>query len=279
MRNAALIICLGLFASSVKGQNILTNGGFEDGNLTGWTASGNLAVESGVPTSQGSYALVFSSTAGPTGVLSQSFGATVGNFYLLSFAYCGTGNDHDEVLTVSITDSAGNNPVFTQYDSALSGSSQYRTYTVLFQASDTAMTIQFKDDSHISTQQDGLLDNIQLTSSPLFSHLGNYVGTDVETLAFAGQSTYIHQTYTAKVHIDEGGRMTALLNPGYVYTVGTINDAGQVTLGGQALSTGSATFHGNDIEFHVTENPIVGDNFNYQGLVLTRSYSLHKVSN
>jgi len=268
-----VLFALGIFAGSAQAQNLLTNGNFQTGDFTGWTASGNLRL------SQGN--LLLSSTAGPTGTLSQSFEATVGQAYQLSFAYGGTGvnYEYDEMMRATVADLNGNMPVHSVYYSSWrSSEAATSTYNAIFVATSPVMTLSFKDESLPATTQDGLLNNISVMALPGFAHAGNYAGTDVETISFADGTAVDTRTLTVKMQIDSAGRMQAVLGPVYDYTVGTINNGGEVTLGNLGLYTGTATFKGNDIVFHVTEYHGVGGNFNYTATKLTRAYSLHRVT-
>ena len=68
------------------GAGLVTNGGFETGDFTGWTQSGNTGF-SGVSTSQphtGTFAAFFG-PVGSNGFISQNLTTTVGNLYDLAF--------------------------------------------------------------------------------------------------------------------------------------------------------------------------------------------------
>lgn len=72
--------------ASVLGVNIVTNGGFETGNFTGWTQSGNTGF-TGVNTAaahSGTYGAYFS-PIGSLGFISQNLVTVPGATYTLSF--------------------------------------------------------------------------------------------------------------------------------------------------------------------------------------------------
>ncbi len=80
------LFCIALHASATPITNIVTNGGFETGDFTGWTQSGNTGftgVATGIQNS-GDYGAYF----GPVedlGYLSQSLSTVAGMSYDLSF--------------------------------------------------------------------------------------------------------------------------------------------------------------------------------------------------
>jgi hypothetical protein len=80
------VFCIALQASATPITNIVTNGGFETGDFTGWTQSGNTGftfVDSGAPHS-GTYS-AFSGPTGSLGYISQSLSTVAGMTYELSF--------------------------------------------------------------------------------------------------------------------------------------------------------------------------------------------------
>jgi hypothetical protein len=273
-----ILFGLSVLTASTKAQNLLQNGSFQTGDFTDWTVTGNAQVESGVPTSFGTYAAVLNSgSSTPNAVLTQSFSAAVGQAYQLSFDYGPTAKSGGQSIISAITDADGNTLVDSSYDGAAGNNSYYRTYTAIFVATTPTMTVGFRDISSLTATQDGLLDNVQVYAIPAFSHSGEYVGTDVETLSYYGHNIVQSRTLTVKMEIDAAGRMLVLLNPAYENTVGTINDAGVVTLGTTGDFQGTATFTGNHIEFNVTEYGSAGGNFSYSTLVNTRKYNIQRV--
>jgi hypothetical protein len=247
MRAFILLTALGLFTASSQGQNLLTNGSFEAGNLTGWTGTGNLEVESNVPVSDGSDALVFLSPNGPTGVLSQTFATTVNGIYQLTYDYAATGHGINTSMVAGITDANAHALVETQSFPSTSGGA-YRTHTAVFVATTPTMTVTFQDESSGSVTRDGLLDNVQVVAIPPFSRAGNYAGTVVESGSFYGGDITLSRTLAIKVQIDGAGQffyfeVTSPLS----YAQGTISDSGTATLGNDGLAVGTATFRGSDL--------------------------------
>src|SRR5438874_10116435 len=85
----ALVSLLGLGITQSARANLITNGGFETGDFTGWNVTGEASVEGevfGIPPHSGNFqAFVF------TGALHQSVATTPGASYTISFllAYSG----------------------------------------------------------------------------------------------------------------------------------------------------------------------------------------------
>ena len=86
----ALFLILGVCTLGSAHANIVNNGGFETGDLTGWTASGetggdhvNVGGRGNSPHS-GSYSVNIGST-GPLGYITQDLNTIAGATYTLSF--------------------------------------------------------------------------------------------------------------------------------------------------------------------------------------------------
>ncbi len=95
---SALLLAVGLFASGAASAtpNLLINGSFETGDLTGWSLTGNTAFTSvvrnypGYRAEDGNYALVFGPT-GSNGVLSQTFTDVAGGLLTVTGYLAGNG--------------------------------------------------------------------------------------------------------------------------------------------------------------------------------------------
>ena len=80
------LFCIALHASAIPISNIVTNGGFETGDFTGWTQSGNTGFTGvdGSAANSGNFG-AFAGPVGSLGFLSQTLNTVAGMSYELSF--------------------------------------------------------------------------------------------------------------------------------------------------------------------------------------------------
>ena len=120
----AVLVC----APAAFAQNLLTNGSFETGDLTGWSTSGNNSL---IEVTTGSFYQysgaedgLFYVVAGPvgsTGTLSQSFSDTAGQNYSFSFWLNAVGDNPSSIsvmwdgTTVYSATNPTTNDVWTQF--------------------------------------------------------------------------------------------------------------------------------------------------------------------
>lgn len=80
------LTALFLTAPAVRAQNLVTNGGFETGNLTGFVRSGTgTATDVGAIRNSGSFGAFFGSGNGTEGIITQTLATTPGQQYTFSF--------------------------------------------------------------------------------------------------------------------------------------------------------------------------------------------------
>jgi len=147
----------------------LTNGGFEAA-LTGWKATGNLAVVTGSfwRTTEGSHAVAFNAGQSlPNGVLSQSFPTTPGQIYTLTFDSGALSdlNQYEQRLAVSVR-GRSIMPLLSQLISqfAPGNGTRYDSHSFSFTADSPSATLTFQDQSAVTMNVDLMLDNIRVAS-------------------------------------------------------------------------------------------------------------------
>lgn len=156
------------FLSLPAHANLLVNGDFETGTLSGWTASGNV-VDVGLPyfgegsfAADGNYYAVFNAgNVTPNGILSQTIATTIGDSYVLSFDY-GSNGGQTQDITAQVSDPL-NTVVASAFEVSDAPSLALAPYTLDFTADATSMTVSFIDYSGNPTNStDGFLDNVSV---------------------------------------------------------------------------------------------------------------------
>jgi hypothetical protein len=127
-----------LFASAgdAKADNLVVNGGFETGDYTGWTLSGDTEFVTTTfwPVHSGNYAAQFAGD-GDDAIVSQDITTAVGATYLVSYWLDGDGDTPND-FSVSF----GDQTLFSQVDM---GAFSYTQYTFAVPADASLSTLQF----------------------------------------------------------------------------------------------------------------------------------------
>ena len=135
----ALVLSVGLAAPA--SANLLVNGGFEEGDFTGWTLfdpsgfSGVQCPGPGPAVAEG-FCSAFLGPVGADGTLSQSFATMMGTAYSLSFAFLWDGGTPSD-----FTAFIDGTPVFTRVNPP--AIANFRTATATFIATGPLSTISF----------------------------------------------------------------------------------------------------------------------------------------
>ena len=144
---AAVVTAFGLaVAAPAYAVNLVTNGGFEAGDFSGWTLAGNTGFTGvqcpgpGATVREGNCS-AFLGPVGSNGTLSQSIALQLGRQYLLTFSWEPDGGT-PSFFSVSL----GGVTLFSQTNPP--GSATYRNFSfaVLATAANEALVFTFRDD-------------------------------------------------------------------------------------------------------------------------------------
>jgi len=168
----AALVLLGIVPNAFGA--IVTNGGFETGDFTGWSVTGNVTVGQFNPfnpccaPSEGIYRANFNGgDLTPNGLLSQTFTTNPGTEYFLEFDFAkggpgsGTASLNVQVLGLSpllnvvVNDSVGGEP------------GAYTSYSYSFFADGTSSTLVFSDVTVGTISFDALVDNVSVSAVPV----------------------------------------------------------------------------------------------------------------
>ena len=179
----ALASAVALCSVNAAQANLLTNGDFETGNLSGWTATGSgtspgqgiqvigTTTQFGdtIPyTLGGSHSVYFVDDNAHTENLSQLVALTGGVTYNLSFALFGTQSGANNQFNFSLLSSLDTTPPFsalnTNLDVPVGG---WQVYSYLFTpTANGSYTLTFAFDAGLQPAKDLLLDNVSIAAVP-----------------------------------------------------------------------------------------------------------------
>lgn len=175
---AAALGCCAFASSSASAQNLITNGSFETGDLSGFVVdpfnagrtqvtaySGNYCCQGATPP-DGTFGAAFGGGGATDGEIAQTFATTVGQQYTVSLQYAGVG---DGVANLQVA--VGDANTFTPYAGfpvtltpLYNGT--FQTFTQTFTATSTSSGIDIIGQNNGGGSADVLVDNIVITVVP-----------------------------------------------------------------------------------------------------------------
>jgi hypothetical protein len=204
-------------------NDVIVNGGFETGDFTGWTQSGDTSftgVSSTVPVHSGTYAAFFGPTSS-LGFISQTVATTPGQMYRLSLWLSHPFSDSGTEFRVQIGGT-------TVDDQVNPGNFAYTQFTYTYTATGTSTTIQlgfleppayfYLDDVSFSPTTGPDVSSASLITAPVpqTGDVSNHVGTSATPAAVsspvAPPTTSPVDQYFAKAPVDN--RRLALASAG-----------------------------------------------------------------
>jgi hypothetical protein len=135
------ILAFTLLSVQTAGADLMTNGGFETGDFTGWTRSGNMGF-TGVSTSE-PHSGIYSASFGPVGsdgYITQNIATTPGAQYGLDFWLKSDGGTHNDYNVTW-----GAQTLVSQTNLGSFGWTEYQ-YSVVAAGASTALTFGFRQD-------------------------------------------------------------------------------------------------------------------------------------
>lgn len=158
-------VIVALIGTQSKAEMIV-NGDFETGDLSGWNATGNVVLHD----TYGSYTAAFNrGDTTPNGVLSQSFSTRAGLEYELNFDFgVYTAHSQNQTLRVEVTGLVNLLSIAVSDSSFVSaGPLTFETYAFRFTADSPTTVLTFRDSaSNYTWSTDNDIDNVRVNPVP-----------------------------------------------------------------------------------------------------------------
>lgn len=170
---SALGVLLSFGSAGSVQANLITNGGFETGDTTGWTALSTAGATpwtlccgafGSAPAANGSYLAIvgFTETVSSLGSLSQTIATVAGSTYNISFDYGAFGGPGAQSITLAVSGSSLGPQVITDPTATFDRATLLSGYSYYFTATGASSTITFTDSSATSGGLLGALDNVKV---------------------------------------------------------------------------------------------------------------------
>ncbi len=172
------VVIAALLSSQVRANNLVANGSFETGDLTGWTvdpfSQGNTTASvysgsyccGGATPPDGTFAVAFGGGGAFAGEIAQAFATVPGVVYAGSLEYMGVGTPDSNVI-VTLGDAISLTPLSgpTTLD-PLFGGDQWQTYHFSFTATSTLSGIDILGTNDQGCCSDTMVDHVVITATP-----------------------------------------------------------------------------------------------------------------
>lgn len=169
--STGVLLATSLIATA-QANNLVVNGGFEAGDLSGWTSNRYYDVTDIYGVTEGSKAVEFAEGDYAGSTLEQTITTAVGTAYTVSFDWKATHPDTSQNLNFSIQDAInvvsqlGELKVSGGYTGSFNPSAPYTHFSTTFVANSALTKISFTDTSFSSYQADQMIDNVSVTAVP-----------------------------------------------------------------------------------------------------------------
>lgn len=149
-----------VLATPASASQLVTNGGFESGDFTGWTLTGNTAFTGVDSTSHSGSDAAFFGQVGATGSLSQTLSTVAGQVYTISFWLQdngGTPSSFNASFGGDALTSLSNTPAFGY---------TFYTYSVSASSNSTLLSFTFRQDPSFFHLDDVSVEEVSSVPEP-----------------------------------------------------------------------------------------------------------------
>ncbi|MEP6355983.1 MAG: cadherin domain-containing protein, partial [Hyphomicrobiales bacterium] len=229
--------------------NIVENGGFETGDLTGFTTSDGRVVVRTVLSGDSDHTAQFGNLNQEGGAIEQTIETVVGETYTLTFDYGAIGNQTN-AQELSIT-AEGATTLLDENINA--GFDSLTEFSFTFVADSTSTTLTFDDTSDNTSRNDGILDNISVVqedidtvavdedsaSGTVVANLAaNDPDDDATTLTLSGTGSENFAIVNDQIVVADGVTLDHETTPSFDLTVTVTDEHGLSTTNDVTINVG-----------------------------------------